>query len=105
MKNKIKFWLWKFLGLNKIICEIDNLQKRCKFLESLVDVGVDINQRSRSWAVVCLRGKVEKVNFYESDDNTIEEITRFLLQFKRDNLIIDAHPQCRFIMNDILQRR
>jgi IS1 family transposase len=61
-----------------------------------------VHQKSPSWAVVCLRGKIESVKFYQSDTNTLEEIIRFLRQFEKENLIIDAYPSCSNMMRDIL---
>jgi hypothetical protein len=96
-------FILKYLGYDKLQKELIDLKKRCKYLESFLDVSVDIHQKEPSWAVVCLRGKIERVNFYISDSNTIEEIAQFLRQFKKENIIIDAHPQCAYLMKDMLK--
>ena len=101
MKTKIKKYILKWLGLDR---EIMNLRNRCEFLESLVDVSVDVHQRSPSWAVVCLRGKIERVNFYEGSSESIKEILKFLSNFKKENIIIDAHPQCKYYMAGYLNK-
>lgn len=93
----MKKWFRKLLGIDILKTEIDTLNRkllsnhdRIDTLYNLTDIGVDINQNSPSWAVVCLRGKQEIVRFYGADENTIQEIRKFLRHFNRDQSIIDA---------------
>ena len=93
MKNLIKKWL----GINKILEEnkslklkVRSLNGRIDTLYQLVDVGVDVNQKSPSWAVVCLRGKQHHLKFYGANEGDIREILNFLRRFHRHNGIIDA---------------
>ena len=83
MKELIKKWL----GITKLEKDINKLNNK---FNSYLEVAIDVNQKTPSWAVVCLKGKQERLNFYGSDENTIKEIERFLRQFNRDNRIIDA---------------
>lgn len=58
-----------------------------------LDVTCDIHYRSGSWAVVSLQGyKSEFIKFVELDDRTIHEISRYLSQFERRNIKMDAPP-------------
>lgn len=64
--------------------------RRVRTLEKLVKIGVDIHQKSPSWAVVCIEGHPEYIKFYGADTNTIKEIKNFLKQFNNSDTIIDA---------------
>ena len=55
-----------------------------------LDMGVDIGVRDRSWAVVCIGGKVETVRFMRLNDENAKEIRMFLRHFAASNLIVDT---------------
>lgn len=59
-------------------------------LKSIVKVGVDYNLNYRypmdlSWAVVCIEGKQDIVQFYNLGRAEAQEIQRFLAQFSKGN--------------------
>ena len=122
MKKIIKNWLKKFLEIDadnkKIQQEIVNLQlqnteyersltilqreiiNNKHLLEStrkLINVGVDIhdNRYGKSWAIVCLSGKTEIVNFYDLPYKDLVELNKILQQFKGTNVTVDASPYIR----------
>ncbi len=57
--------------------------------------GFDHHIRQTSWMVTAWRDKNgrERVHFYEVDRDCIEDINGMLKSFKRDNVIIDSHPE------------
>ncbi len=97
----MKKFILKWLGIKDRDLEINQLKREVKFLKSLVDVGVDVHQNSPSWAVVCLRGKQEYVRFYGADDNTINEIIKFLRCFNNRGLIDAPLPFKKFVEHEL----
>lgn len=66
------------------------LEKRITMLEKLVKIGVDVHQKSPSWAVVCIEGHPEYIKFYGARTEQIREIKHFLKKFSNSDVIIDA---------------
>jgi hypothetical protein len=116
MKNKIINWFKGWLGLTaleKEVCDLRNAnqairehnqklinqnKKLTDKFDLLIDqaqVGVDIRikekyGRNLSWAVVCLKGKQEYVQFFGLSDSDIRYIQDFLRPFGRRKDCIDA---------------
>jgi len=94
---KIKTWLEHKLKIPELKEEMSLLRKRIdslerelhttenriKALEDLVQVGVDINIYGESWAVVCINGKPEYVNFIRIRDDEAHKIFRFFKSFEK----------------------
>ena len=78
---------------------IDALDKRLSKTEDIIGLtvraGFDHNIRQPSWIVVAWRdhhGR-ERVHFYEVHQEYITQINDLLRSFKRENVIVDTHPQ------------
>ncbi|UXQ88813.1 hypothetical protein [Tenacibaculum phage Larrie] len=69
----------------------NELNELKRYLSHNSKVGVNIDQRGgRSWAVVCIEGKYDTVNFIDLDRRDAHEISYFLRNFQRDKVSIDA---------------
>ena len=115
--RKLFFWLFKedFERMNKLESDLKGLiyrQKsatqeaevhaaRIKQLMGNIDVSVDVHHRSGSWAVVSLQGtKTDYIKFIDLGNRDMMEIARFLRQYDRANVKIDASPFDRHMMNE-----
>jgi len=83
---------------------LNGTSTKCNALMNLVDVGIDVtvpmsNRKNHSWVVVCLNGKIKRMQFYVLPPNDIKEVRNFLSMFDRSNQTIDA-PQ--FIRSELL---
>lgn len=87
LKRKIADWL----GIPKIEYQLYAVTKDVNTLNSLVKCGVDVHlhQSCSSWAVVCLAGKTEYVNFVRLDDKSVIEVRDFLRNFQERNTRLD----------------
>lgn len=97
LENENQVLINKYSSLSHLYRELkienSEISKDNKNLMSLLDLGTDIHFKERSWAVVCLHGKHDYINFMELPESNIGEIKSFLRQFKRSNNVIDApHP-------------
>lgn len=78
---------------------IDALDKRLSKTEDIIGLtaraGFDHHIRQPSWIVVAWRDKDgrERVHFYEVHEEYITQINDMLRRFKRENVIVDTHPQ------------
>ena len=106
MKNRIVKWLFKdqLSSLNKVISEskselikIDNIKKdllvktaKVERLLGNIDVSVDVDQYSGSWAVISIQGKSDYVKFVSLRDSDARDISRFVERYDRKNVKIDA---------------
>ena len=66
------------------------LEKKINFFESVCNIGVDVHTTTDSWAVVCIAGKKEYIDFVRLDHHDARDVVDFLKQFKRSKTIIDA---------------
>lgn len=100
MKNLMEDWvkrpIWKFLKINLIADTVQAndmwARGRIKKLESLVQVGVDVHMKGESWAVVCIAGKPEYVQFrrlHGKDAMYLLELLKKLEQ-QYGRVIVDA---------------
>jgi len=99
-----KLEILKWLGIDSVNREIDSLktrntsleiknselEKKINFFESVCNIGVDVHATTDSWAVVCIAGKREYVDFVRLDHRDARNVVDFLKQFKRSEAIIDA---------------
>lgn len=69
-------------------------EKRLKDTVGNIQVATDIHLKSPSWAVICLQGqKADFVKFVDLDQRSIENISHYLRQFERRNVVADM-PYC-----------
>lgn len=81
MVNWLRKKIWFWLGLVRLE---SSLSSRLKSIENLVQVGVDLNFKTPSWAVICLRGKNQDVvRFFDLPDNEIAHILELLKELER----------------------
>lgn len=74
-----KIWLWL-----RLVRLESHLSSRIKSIEDLVQVGVDLNFKTPSWVVVCLKGKNQDiVRFFNLPDNDIAYILDYLKELER----------------------
>lgn len=79
--------------------------ERIRKLLGNIDVSVDVHQRSGSWAVVSLQGgKTDYIKFIDLGSRDMMEIARFLRQYDRANVKIDASPFDRHMINEEIYR-
>ena len=58
-------------------------------LQKLVQVGVDVGYHDGSWAVICIAGKSEYVNFVNLGREDVQRVRQFLRQFEGSQRTID----------------
>lgn len=66
------------------------LSKENELFKSMCDVGVDMHMKTDSWAVVCISGKAEYVQFVRLDSREARDIKYFLKRFEKSNVKVDA---------------
>lgn len=61
-------------------------------LESVVSIATDVQpfERSGSWAVVCVEGRVNRVQFYALGSRDAQEVFSFLKSFEAGRHCIDS---------------
>ena len=87
LRTKIRQWL----GVSGVEQRININENRLGVIENLVQVGVDLNFKTPSWIVVCLRGKNDKdvVRFFELPAG---EIARLFEELKYLEKEFHIHP-------------
>jgi len=92
IKNKLKQNIINWLGLTNLQSTLASHNNDLVMLKSLVKCGVDVHlhQDHSSWAVICLSGKQEYVNFVRLDDKTVRDVRDFLRNFEKRNVHIDC---------------
>lgn len=76
------------------------LRKDMKFCKDMMSIGIDHHIKQKSWMVVCTKcGKKERVKFYEIPDNHIGVLNDLLHDLEKNNVVIDAHPAMRSMLN------
>ena len=77
-------WLKGKLGIKRVEVQLVAQNNRLCNIEELVQVGVDLNFKTPSWAVVCLRGRNQDiVRFFNFPDNDITHILDYLKELER----------------------
>ncbi|MFW9871930.1 MAG: hypothetical protein ACFFG0_02435 [Candidatus Thorarchaeota archaeon] len=71
---------------------INILENQVRFLNSLVKIGIDHHIHDDSWAVFCLAGNPEYVEFFRLKKNDLYEMRHFFKQFERGNMKVDTPP-------------
>jgi ribosomal protein L21 len=76
-------------------------QERVEKLADLFVVGLDYSPigYDKSWVVVCIRGKMERVQFMDVSNKEAREIQKFLSMFNRENVTVDAGPISHMFKN------
>ena len=67
---------------------------RLKLIDKLVQVGVDYHFKDESWAVICIAGKAEYVQFARRSNNEARNLLHILSEMKHRQWVytIDAPP-------------
>lgn len=115
--NKLKQWLRRWLGVERdksdfkafkdyMLYQEQSFTNKCRDFDRRISrnedvigkticAGFDHHIRQPSWIVVAWRDKNgrERVHFYEVHQEYITQINDLLKSFKRDNVIVDTHPQ------------
>jgi len=88
----MKGLIFKLLGIYDLIHKIERQQKQIDFLNSLCKVGVDFHGKpyADSWAVVCIQGKPDYINFFMLKNRDAQSIKYFLRDFAKKNITIDC---------------
>jgi hypothetical protein len=86
LRERVRRWL----GIPEYDSRINVLEKQFAWLKSLIHVGMDFHFKGTgSWAVICVEGKPEYVNFVKLDTKDVREISQFLSHFDRNNVSLD----------------
>jgi hypothetical protein len=90
-KAKLKRKLADWLGITSLENQLRATTNDVNTLNSLVKCGVDVHlhQNHSSWAVVCLAGKTEYVNFVRLNDKDARDVRDFLKNFRERNCLLD----------------
>jgi hypothetical protein len=90
-KEKLRVKLRKWLGIPTIEQNTYTALNDLDMIKSLIKCGVDVHshQNHSSWAVVCLAGKSEYVNFVHLNDKSAKDIKDFLRNFRERNTLMD----------------
>ena len=82
----------------------DELHTLQHTIESVVSIGADIapmySAYSRSWAVVCIEGKVNVVKFVDLSREDCRYVMDFLKQFDGSRRVIDSFPSRELFERD-----
>lgn len=82
--------------INQADSLIRHIEKKSESVDSLlqgIDLSVDVNYQSRSWAAISIQGKVDYIKFIDLGQRDVREIQGFLRQFERSkNIKVDADP-------------
>lgn len=115
LKEKIKQWLLKdeiqkmheakiYYDRACTLCEqsLQTNREMQKMYNKITDVAVDVNtgREEHSWAVVCIAGRPEYVQFIPLDRNDARCVIDFLKQFQYSKRIIDSPIGFRHMLND-----
>lgn len=84
---------------NSMRSQLDDTSKAMsdvyKTVESVVSLGADIQPNShhdRSWAVICVEGKMNIVKFLPLDHRDARDMLQYLRRFKTSKSVIDTPP-------------
>lgn len=99
----MKKFIKKILGISELEKEnqrlknsINVLKTEASFIREQILIGVDHHIKyQNSFAVICLKGKTDYVNFFRLKPNQIREIAMFLKKFDSNNAYIDTMPGMR----------
>ena len=89
--KRIRSWLRNYLGIT--ILET-NTKYRLDNFDKLVQVGIDYHIRGESWAVICIEGKAEYVQFATLSNNEARNLLHILggMKQRKWRYMIDAPP-------------
>lgn len=97
-----RFFFWVFSdqleALHFYLSENKKINRKLKNMLNNIDVSVDHNLMSKSWAVISIQGqKKDFIKFIDLDNNDIRHIQEFLKKFDRKK--IDASPEIYRLFN------
>jgi len=78
--------------LERIDYNDECIRKLHQNIENIVYIGSDIcyNKNERSWAVVCIEGKINIVKFVNLQSDDAQDVLHFLKNYEAGNHIIDS---------------
>lgn len=90
-KAKLKRKIANWIGITSLESQLRIITNDVNTLNSLVKCGVDVHlhQNHSSWAVVCLAGKSEYVNFVRLNDKDAKDVRDFLKNFRQRDCLLD----------------
>jgi len=106
-EDLVKRPIWKFLKIDVIAGAVSAndqyAKEHIRKIESLVQVGVDIHVKGESWAVICIAGKPEYVQFRrlrQQDARYLQELLKAMRQ-NYGSVAVDAPPGMREFLDDL----
>ncbi|MCK5613999.1 hypothetical protein KAR91_69695 [Candidatus Pacearchaeota archaeon] len=94
--KRLKKFLRKWIGIDELIkaemTRLASMDNKLLEIRNLFNVGVDFHPQQKysgSWAVVCIQGKPEYVNFINLNHSNAIDIKHFLRQFCQGRKIVD----------------
>lgn len=86
---------------NTMRLDLLNAEDKIKEMQALIQVGVDVHQyHGRSWAIICIAGKAEYVQFVDLGHSDARTIKDFVRQFDRDNVCVDSPPNMKLFFDE-----
>lgn len=77
----------RFKDLDISIIEIN---RDLNVIKTTCQIGVDVHMKTDSWAVVCINGKQDYVNFVRLDSRDARDVKHFLKQFESSSITLDT---------------
>jgi len=71
------------IGYNQVMKDLNLVKSNC-------NIGVDVHERSDSWAVVCVNGNKDYVNFVRLSSEDAREVRCFLKRFEKSNVTVNV---------------
>ena len=107
LKCKIKNWIreevfkeeledFRFMKLqcmnasahsDRALHEVDEMKL---LYQSITNVGVDVDHNRHSWAVICIDGRPEYVNFVDLTGAEARDIKSFINRFNKKKVMVDS---------------
>jgi len=85
---------------NDILHSQDSINVLHNTIENVIHIGTDVryhNERTHSWAVICIEGNINIVKFVDLERRDAMEILRFLKQFEAGRHCIDTPYKQMFL--------
>ncbi len=89
--KRLRLWLRSYLGITRLEYSVNH---RIDLIDKLVQVGVDYHFKDVSWAVICIAGKPEYVQFARLSNNEARNLLHILggMKTREWRYTIDAPP-------------
>ena len=72
---------------DRALHEVDEMKL---LYQSITNVGVDVDYNKHSWAVICIDGKPEYVNFVDLTGAEARDIKSFINRFNKKKVMVDS---------------